>query len=1075
MKEIPPAISVVIPMYNAEEYIGECLDSLLEQTFQDFEVIVVDDCSTDESVSVVESYVPKFDGRLQLAHTEVNSGGGGYVPRNIGLSLAQGKYVHFTDADDFLLLTALETLYNAAEEYEADVVYTSARYLLAQPNEISKSIDPQARKLVKENLEDKLTLTVDNPEENLNSLFKRGNFLAGWTKFIRRDLLVENEIIFPDIKTGGDYIWGVHLYCCAKRFLRLPVPIYFYRDYNTESVTKKQRESSEQICHWVSAFAIWAKTFYQLVNKTDVLKNNPAYCHKALELQFKWTLSRVSEDIKGFYSHDIYSLLCSEFAKDNDLANLNLAFLFSVIVNREKAISKLKLRAEKELPAPQIIKFPAVSIVIPFYNAEKFIGECLESLLEQTFQNFEVIVADDCSTDNSVKVVKSYMPKFEGRLLLTKTEQNSGSGSAPRNKGFTFARGEYVFFMDSDDALIKTGLEEMYSLAKKFDADVVYCEKYYMSDGIGEEFKKNAKIAKTRIQHPPFVKEPTLETSKLSKRIGKALKFNYWLTPWLKFIRRNLLVENNITFPLVAYSEDATWTFEVLFCAKTFLRVPNAVYIRRMRDDSVSFRKRTTAEHFFKWMDRTIHALKEIDDFMGKIEFFKRYPSYRFDILDFFLENDFKKIYKEGKNLSRFEFYNIFLQLFGDYLGKHDVLVSLLCTRINTQQKLLEDRIGKHGSLSIINSLQNIKKGALMSYPQQFIRPSVSVIIPMYNAENYIGTCLDSILMQTFQNFEVIIVDDCSTDKSVAIVESYAPKFDGRLQLAKTKTNSGGGGYIPRNIGLNLSHGEYVYFVDADDFIMLNALETLYTAAKEQEADVVYMSAYFDLTKPQEIQAIKDDTHLSGENSENASTLTVEDPNKNLHSLLFKETMPASWRKFLRRDFLIENEILFPEVLNGGDFIWSINVYCHAKRFLRIPSPLYFYRSYNVDSVLRKQRDKKEQISYWVSSFVAWAKSLNELSNGIEILKENPTYCYRALTLKFQWCNGHISSDIKDLYATDIYGILYNEFAQENNAANLITSFFFTGSIVQLRFLLKFKNRIAELENEIQRLKSGEQ
>ena len=82
-------ISVVIPMYNAEKYIGDCLDSLLAQTFGDFEVIVVDDCSTDSSCAVVQSYAGKFGGRLKLARTEKNSGGGGYVPRNIGLNLSR--------------------------------------------------------------------------------------------------------------------------------------------------------------------------------------------------------------------------------------------------------------------------------------------------------------------------------------------------------------------------------------------------------------------------------------------------------------------------------------------------------------------------------------------------------------------------------------------------------------------------------------------------------------------------------------------------------------------------------------------------------------------------------------------------------------------------------------------------------------------------------------------------------------------------------------------------------------------------------------------------------------------------
>jgi len=75
----------------------------------------------------------------------------------------------------------------------------------------------------------------------------------------------------------------------------------------------------------------------------------------------------------------------------------------------------------------------------------------------------------------------------------------------------------------------------------------------------------------------------------------------------------------------------------------------------------------------------------------------------------------------------------------------------------------------------------------LKNTPPQFTYPAVSVVIPMYNAEEYVGECLNSLLAQTFQNFEVIVVDDCSTDSSPAIVESYTEKFGGRLKLTKTK------------------------------------------------------------------------------------------------------------------------------------------------------------------------------------------------------------------------------------------------------------------------------------------------
>ena len=198
------------------------------QTFQSFEVIVVDDCSTDNSCAVVESYIPKFSGRLRLYHTEKNSGGG-YLPRNLGLNHASGEYVIFLDADDFLLLTALETLYNTARKNDADVIYSSVYYNVKKPNDVYIYRDGFAKNLIEQNFEDKTELTVDNRHKIFHELLYpgsgEGNFRAPWSKFVRRDFLVKNEILFPDIVTGGDCIWVINVYAHAQRFLRLSVPL----------------------------------------------------------------------------------------------------------------------------------------------------------------------------------------------------------------------------------------------------------------------------------------------------------------------------------------------------------------------------------------------------------------------------------------------------------------------------------------------------------------------------------------------------------------------------------------------------------------------------------------------------------------------------------------------------------------------------------------------------------------------------------------------------------------------------------------------------------------------------------
>ena len=358
--------------------------------------------------------------------------------------------------------------------------------------------------------------------------------------------------------------------------------------------------------------------------------------------------------------------------------------------------------------------------------------------------------------------------------------------------------------------------------------------------------------------------------------------------------------------------------------------------------------------------------------------------------------------------------------------------------------------------------------------PPRSTTPTISVIIPLYNAERFIGECLDSLLLQTFQDFEVIIVDDCSTDKSVNIVESYIPKFDGKLKIAKTKKNSGGGGYVPRNIGLSLAGGEYVYFVDADDFILLNALETLYAAAIDFDAEVVCTSAYYNLTGVNDVRKATDNTKdesFAGDREGNPNLL-INSPDKNLQSLLFAETMPAAWRKFVRRKFLIENQIFFPEILNGGDFIWTIDLYCNTKRFLRIPSALYFYRSYTPNSVLRKKRAPAEQIFYRVSSFISWSRSFSELAQENAVLKKYPEFCHRALSLKFNWCLGRLFTDLQHLDYNDIYNVLCKELSKKTNPCDLTTlAFIFSGIVLEKRNYVALKQRVAELESELAILK----
>ena len=322
---------------------------------------------------------------------------------------------------------------------------------------------------------------------------------------------------------------------------------------------------------------------------------------------------------------------------------------------------------------------------------------------------------------------------------------------------------------------------------------------------------------------------------------------------------------------------------------------------------------------------------------------------------------------------------------------------------------------------------------------------SVSVVIPMYNAGEYIGECLDSLLIQTFQDFEVIIVDDCSIDDSVKIVEEYAPKFNGKLKLEKTEKNSGGG-CVPRNIGIGLARGEYIQFLDADDMLLGNALRNSYTSAVLYDADVVYTAAYYMLKSPNDIYPYKDGMYEKMICA--LKEFTIDDPDKNLSRLLLESpegNFHTCWTKFVRRDLLLKNKIFFPNLSIVGDFVWVINLYCLARRFLRISTPLYFHRSYNNNSLTRTIKPPREQCWQCLSAFVNFTKALHELEKENKILAKNPLYCLEASKKNFAWSFNQIEYARKELGNEGIYKILHNEFAKSfPDLSAVLLSFLFS-------------------------------
>ena len=322
---------------------------------------------------------------------------------------------------------------------------------------------------------------------------------------------------------------------------------------------------------------------------------------------------------------------------------------------------------------------PAVSVIIPLYNVEKYVGECLDSLLNQTFQYFEVIVVNDCSPDNSRQIVESYIPKFGGRLKLYDNEVNSGA-AVSRNNGLLKASGEYVFFMDSDDLLLLNGLEEMYAIAKKYDADLLHLTAvYYMSEN-GKELTFNRKI-------PNTVPKLTVEED-LQRQIQRLTHEWVVWTPWRKFVKKDFLLANELFFPEnITVSEDRIWTYGLLLCAKRVVYLPKGYYLYRMSPGSLSRAKRTPLQMVNLRLRPIINGVKWVDNVAGKLDFFKQNPQARHEILESVVRMFFKRSFEHSLKKRQHEIYEFIKQEFGEKMGDYDVLLAQLMTYINTRQK----------------------------------------------------------------------------------------------------------------------------------------------------------------------------------------------------------------------------------------------------------------------------------------------------------------------------------------------------------------------------------------------------
>ncbi len=179
-------VSIIIPVYNVEKYIKECLDSVVNQTYKNLEIICVDDCGVDNSVKIAEGYAQK-DNRVRIVHHDKNMGAG--VARNTGIKNSNGEYIFFLDSDDYLNLDIIELMVKKQKETTADVVVSNIRVFSLDKDEIIRDRLKANRELLKFIPKDYYKIDINNFSNNLNNIF-----CVCWGKLYKKGFLIKNNI-----------------------------------------------------------------------------------------------------------------------------------------------------------------------------------------------------------------------------------------------------------------------------------------------------------------------------------------------------------------------------------------------------------------------------------------------------------------------------------------------------------------------------------------------------------------------------------------------------------------------------------------------------------------------------------------------------------------------------------------------------------------------------------------------------------------------------------------------------------------------------------------------------------------
>ena len=457
-------ISIIVPVYNVEKYVDNCISSILNQSYKNIELIIIDDKSTDDSYEIISKYSKK----AIILQNKKNSGLS--YTRNVGLDKATGDYISFIDSDDYIPENFYEELINSIESNKSDISVCDINIIQGKKNTLNTcggdTIDEiinkplvasSCNKLFKKEVFDGVRFEVGKINEDVGIIipllekYKTSytnktayNYYQRNDSIQNREFSIKRFDIFDGVKLGLSKLQKED-YKESLVFNQI-ILLYIYKIITLDGFTNRY---------------LLLKEYKKRIKGLDYYKNNKYF------IEF---LNNQSRLVKYYYK-----VL-------NILNNIGFIFLENLIITMFKSYQKRRYVTRKVNIDDLIVEAQKqknmsdseykISVVVPNYNYEDYLYERIYSILRQDYKIYELIILDDCSTDNSVELINKIIEslKYFVKIRLIENKKNSGSSFKQWQKGFEEADGNYVWIAEADDYCDKKFLS---TLTKKIDRDTV--------------------------------------------------------------------------------------------------------------------------------------------------------------------------------------------------------------------------------------------------------------------------------------------------------------------------------------------------------------------------------------------------------------------------------------------------------------------------------------------------------------------------------------------------------------------------------------------------------------------------